>query len=174
MNKLVKALHLYGLKKRWHLYLVNKIYVGTSHFEKKRKLLNSIGYKIGTNTKIVGPIECTGKLIIGENCWIGKNFKINGNGCVTIGNNCDIAPEVTFNTGGHKIGTQDRRAGKDECYTQCVGNGTWIGGRVTIINETSIGNSCVIASCACVTNNVADNLLVGGVPAKVIRCLEND
>ena len=101
-------------------------------------------------------------------------MKINGNGCVIIGNNCDIAPEVTFHTGGHAIGTSDRRAGEGEIYTQSVGHGTWIGGRVTIINQTKIGNLCVVASCACVTKDVADNTLVGGVPAKVIRCFEND
>ncbi len=174
MNELIKALHLYGLKKRWHLYLVNKVYVGTAHFERKRKLLNSIDYNIGANTKIVGPIECTGKLIIGENCWVEKNLKVNGNGCVTIGNNCDIGPEVTFQTDGHEVGAPDRRAGQGVCYNQSVGHGTWIGGRATIINKTSIGNSCIIASCACATKDVADNLIVGGIPAKVIRCLEND
>ena len=69
MSKLIKALHLYGLKKRWHLYFVNKVYVGAETL-KKCKPLNSIGYNIGANTKNVGPIECAGTLIIGENCWI--------------------------------------------------------------------------------------------------------
>lgn len=174
MSRLDKFLHLYGIKKRIYLFIVNKVYVGTKNFEKKRKLLNSIGYEIGVNTKIVGPIECYGKLIIGENCWIGKNLKVNGNGTVTIGDNCDIAPEVTFQTGGHLIGSFERRAGEGRIYNQSVGNGTWIGGRTTILNETHIGNSCVVAGCACVIKNVADNTVVGGVPAKEIRSLNDD
>lgn len=95
LKKICRRIH-----KKWVLFLVNKIYKGTTKFKRKRKLLNSIGYQIGEGSKIVGPIEVTGKLIVGENCWIGKNFKVNGNGTVTIGDNCDIAPEVTFQTGG--------------------------------------------------------------------------
>ena len=151
------------------MFLVNKIYVGTKHFERKRKLLNKIGHRIGEGTKIVGPIECTGTLIVGNNSWIGKNLKINGNGVVIIGNNCDIAPEVTFQTGTHIIGDSNRRAGIGTNCCQKVGNGTWIGVRATIINAVKIGNGCVVAACACVNKDVSDNTVVGGVPARVIK-----
>lgn len=168
LKKICRRIH-----KKWVLFLVNKIYKGTTKFKRKRKLLNSIGYQIGEGSKIVGPIEVTGKLIVGENCWIGKNFKVNGNGTVTIGDNCDIAPEVTFQTGGHAIGNCQRRAGKGKIFNQSVGDRTWIGGRVTILNETEIGKSCVIAGCACVIGDVPDNSLVGGVPARLIRVLDD-
>lgn len=162
-----------AIKKRWVLYWVNKVYKGTAHFKRKRKLLQSIGWKIGEGTKIVAPIEVCGKIIIGDNCWIGKNLRVNGNGTVTIGNNCDIAPEVTFQTGGHKIGSADRRAGDGYIFNQSVGDGSWIGGRATILNNTTIGKSCVVAGCSCVVKDVEDNCLVGGVPAKVIRKLDD-
>lgn len=161
------------VRRKWVMFLVNKVYCGTIKFNRKRKLLNSIGYQIGEGTKIVGPVEISGKLIIGKNCWIGKNLKINGNGVVTIGNDCDIAPEVTFQTGGHFIGSSERRAGKGCIFNQVIGDGCWIGGRVTILNNTTIGNSCVVAGCACVTKDVEDNSLVGGVPAKIIRKLDD-
>jgi len=106
MVDIARLLHLRGVKRRIVFFLVNKVYVGTStrFFETKRRLLNSIGYSIGSGTRVVGPIECYGKLTIGKNCWIGKNLKVNGNGSVFIGDNCDIAPEVTFQTGNHEIG----------------------------------------------------------------------
>lgn len=162
-----------AIKKRWVLYLVNKVYKGTAHFKRKRKLLQSIGWKIGAGTKIVAPIEVCGTIVIGGNCWIGKNLRVNGNGTVTIGDNCDIAPEVTFQTGGHKIGSADRRAGEGCIFNQRVGDGSWIGGRSTILNNTTIGKSCVVAGCSCVVKDVEDNCLVGGVPAKVIRKLDD-
>ena len=176
MSKISSMLHLKGIKYHIFMFLINKVHKGTrtSSFEKKRKLMNALGHQIGEGTKIVGPIECTGTLIVGKNCWIGKNLKVNGNGTVTIGDNCDIAPEVTFQTGGHEIGGPERRAGKGIIYQQSVGNGTWIGGRATILRNAKIGNSCVIAGCACVIEDVPDNTLVGGVPAKVIRCLDHD
>ena len=162
-----------AIKKRWVLYLVNKVYKGTAHFKRKRKLLRSIGWEIGEGTKIVAPIEVSGRVVIGNNCWIGKNLKVNGNGTVIIGNNCDIAPEVTFQTGGHKIGSAGRRAGDGCTFNQNVGDGCWIGGRSTILNNTTIGKSCVVAGCSCVVKDVEDNSLVGGVPAKVIRKLDD-
>lgn len=172
MKKLIRKLR--GLKRRYHLFLINHLYAGTHFFEKKRRLLNSLGYEIGENTKVVGPIECTGTLIVGKNCWLGKNLKVNGNGRVVIGDNVDIGPEVTFQTGGHKIGTADRRAGEGCIFSQSVGSGTWLGGGATILNNTAIGESCVIAGCACVVSDVEANTLVGGVPARLIRRLDDE
>ena len=170
----LKKLHLWGTYKRWVLYRVNVLLVGTKekNFEKKRKLLNRLDqFQIGEGTRIVGPVECYGHLTVGKNCWIGKHLCVNGNGSVTIGDNCDIGPEVTFQTGGHEIGQASRRAGKGLICCQSVGNGTWIGGRSTILNDAAIGEGCVVAGCACVTGDVEPNTLVGGVPAKKLRDL---
>ena len=117
------------------IYAVNRILVGTRYFSAKRRLLQSVGCQIGENTKIVGPIFCTGTLCIGANCWIGRNL--------TVG----------------------------ESYKIAVGNGTWIGGRSTILGNTTIGDGCVVAACACVVGDVEKNVLTGGVPAKKIRDL---
>lgn len=162
-----------SLKSSTVMFLVNHVLVGTRpyFFEPKRKMLNSIGHSIGKGTKVVGPIECYSKLEIGQDCWIGKNLKVNGNGTVKIGNRCDIAPEVTFQTGGHEIGSRERRAGNGLICNQVVGNGVWIGGRSTIIGDVTISDGSVVAGCACVVKDVEENTLVGGVPAKPIRKL---
>ena len=47
-----------------------------------------------------------------------------------------------------------------------------IGGKVTITPGVTIGNNVVIASGAVVTKDIPDNTLVAGVPAKVIKELE--
>ena len=166
---LKKALRL--LKKKLVFSLVNGPLAGTDAFELKRSLLNSIGHTIGDGTKIVGPIFLSGTVVIGDNCWIGRNFSVNGNGKVIIGCDCDVAPDVHFNTGGHAIGLHDRRAGDGEIYTQTIGNGTWIGARSTFVTEITVGEGCMVAACACVTTNIESDCLVGGVPAKVIRKL---
>lgn len=163
-----------SLKSSTVMFLVNHVLVGTRpyFFEPKRKMLNSIGHSIGKGAKVVGPIECYSKLEIGQGCWIGKNLKVNGNGTVKIGNRCDIAPEVTFQTGGHEIGSRERRAGNGLICNQVVGNGVWIGGCSTIIGDVTISDGSVVAGCACVVKDVEENTLVGGVTAKVIRSLE--
>ncbi len=159
------------VKRIFVTFTVNHLLSGVKFFNAKRKLLRSIGIEIGENTKIVGPIYNSASLHIGDNCWIGKNLILNGNGAVYIGNNCDIAPEVTFLTGGHEIGDETRRAGKGQKYTIHVGDGTWIGARSTLLGDISVGKSCMIAACACVTRDIEDNTLCGGVPAKMIRKL---
>ena len=175
-EKFLRFFHLRGIWRCVVLFIVNNVLVGVNpkYFEMKRKLLNSIGFSIGTGTKVVGPIECTGILRVGKDCWVGKNLKVNGNGLVTIGDRCDIAPEVTFQTGGHEIGDAQRRAGKGIISNQYVGNGVWIGGRSTIVGSITVGDSSVVAACACVVKNVDPNTLVGGVPAKIIRRLDDD
>ena len=92
---------------------------------------------------------------------------------MTIGDNCDIAPDVTFLTGGHQMGDHSRRAGKGESYHITVGSGVWIGGRVTLLLNTSIGDGSMIAACACVPKDVPADTLVAGAPAKVVKEFED-
>lgn len=49
------------IKQRIVIYLVNHTLAGTRFFSAKRNLLRSIGYEIGENTKIVGPIHIQGR-----------------------------------------------------------------------------------------------------------------
>ena len=155
------------------MFLVNNILTGTRpcFFDIKRRLLNSIGYKIGEGTKIVGPIYCTGDLSIGKDCWIGTNLHVHGNGIVIIGDSCDLGPEVRFLTGTHEIGPIERRAGKGYNTTIQISSGCWIGGCSTFVNDITIGKSSVIAACALVCKSVEGNTLAGGIPAKAIKKL---
>ncbi len=168
---MAKIKGLRRISRLFKFYLINHIYVGTCFYKKKRKIMKKLGFKIGEGTKIVGPIFCTGQLEIGENCWIGRNFTVNGNGKVVIGDNCDIAPDVSFLTGGHKIGKKERRAGDGESYEIKIGAGSWIGARSTLLGNIEIGTNSVVAACTCVNKNIEPNTLCGGVPAKIIKQL---
>lgn len=160
-----------SVKRMLTLYLVNHILSGTRFFAAKRWLLRHIGWVIGEGSYIVGPVFSSAVLQIGCHSWIGRELTVNGNGTVIIGDNCDIAPGVTFFTGGHQIGNQERRAGLGESYTIKIGDGTWLGGNCTVLGNTYVGSGCVIAACACVTESIPDNTLAGGVPARMIRSL---
>ncbi len=50
-----------------------------------------------------------------------------------------------------------------------IGKNCWIGSKVTILDGVKIGNNCVIASGAVVNKSFDDNLLIGGVPAKILK-----
>lgn len=154
------------------MFLVNNVFAGAYLFEMKRRLLNEIGYFLGEGTKVVGPVFCPGKLKTGSNCWLGKNFTIHGNGTVEIGDNCDIAPNVTFLTGGHGIAPQESGTDESMNYFISVGEGSWIGAGTTIGRNVSIGKGCMIVASSCVMANVPEHTLAGGVPARIIKKLD--
>nr|WP_106783612.1 DapH/DapD/GlmU-related protein [Lysinibacillus timonensis] len=151
------------------LFIINNFLSFTRFFELKRKLLISTGMEIGSNTKIVGPIYFGTdiKVKIGSNCWIGKNLNIDGNGQVEIGDNVDIAPHVIINTGGHKIGDKGRRAGDGVIFNSKIGDGSWIGTNVTIVNGANIGESVVVAAGSVIIEDIRNDTLAAGVPAVV-------
>lgn len=171
---MVSEMKLRTLKRICAMFCVNHIFAGTRFFSVKRKLLRFAGYEIGEGTKVVGPVFCTGKLRIGDNCWIGRDLSVDGNGTVDIDDNCDIAPQVSFLTGGHAVGGPERRAGAGETYSIRVGSGSWIGARATIAKNITIGSGCVIGACGCVVCDIPDHSLACGVPAKVTRELEHE
>jgi acetyltransferase-like isoleucine patch superfamily enzyme len=162
------------IKRKIALIVVNNILCGArpSFFPLKRNILNWGGFQVGTESKVVGPIRSYGILIIGSNVWIGANLTLIGNGTVEIEDNCDIAPGVTFLTGGHEIGDRIRRAGHGITTNIRVRKGSWIGARTTVSGNIEIGEACVVAAGAVVTKNIENNKLIAGVPAKVIRNLE--
>lgn len=155
------------------LWFMNHLLVGNRFWTFKRWILNSIGISVGKGTRIVAPIKvgACGDLSIGENCWIGKNCCIYGNASVFIGNNCDLAPDVSFATGTHHIGTHNRRAGEGYCEQIQIGNGCWVGLRSMILSGVIIGDGTIIGAGAVVTKSFENDVIVAGVPGRVIKKL---
>lgn len=176
MIRLLKSIHLYGTYKGVCTFLINHVFTSMKPFSSNIKcaILRSVGHRIGKGTTIVSPVYIIGKVEIGDACWINRGFTVQGDGLVRIGDNCDIAPDVSFLTGGHQIGTSKRRAGTGEVYTITVGNGCWIGARSTLLGNIVVNDGSVVAACTCVNRDVPENVVVGGVPAKVIRRLDSE
>jgi len=147
-----------------------------SHFYAlKRYLLNHSGIAVAPGGLINGGTRFYGRgpVAVGLQTWIGPNcsFYTHLDAPIWIGNCCDIAPDVSFVTGSHEIGSSDRRAGAGGGKPIHVGDGCWIGTRVTLIGGVRVGRGSVIAAGAVVTEDVPENSLVGGVPARFIRQL---
>jgi maltose O-acetyltransferase len=160
-----------GIKRKIAFFLINRFFCGVKpcYWKIKRNLLNWAGFEVGKGTKIVGPNRIYGNLVIGENTWVGTGLTVHGNGSVIIGDNCDIAPDVTFLTGSHVSGDVERRAGHGCKFIITIKNGTWIGARSTFVGNIEIGKACIVGASALVNKSYKDNILIGGIPSKVIK-----
>ena len=53
-----------------------------------------------------------------------------------------------------------------------LGKKVWVGSNATILQGVTIGDNAVIAAGAVVTKDVPANTIVGGVPARVIKRID--
>ncbi|MES2921885.1 MAG: sugar O-acetyltransferase [Verrucomicrobiota bacterium] len=122
-------------------------------------------------------IESSFKCDYGYNIHLGENFYANFDliildVCkVTIGKNCMIGPRVSIFTAGHPLDAETRVSGLEFGSPVTIGDNVWIGGNVVINPGVRLGNNVVVASGAVVTRDFPDNVVIAGVPAKVIRNL---
>jgi acetyltransferase-like isoleucine patch superfamily enzyme len=83
---------------------------------------------------------------------------------------------VTILTGTHdyyQFGEARKSAHPDNGRDVIIGRGAWIGTGAIIIGPCTIGENSVIGAGAVVTKNVESFTVVGGVPARTIKVIEN-
>ena len=144
--------------------------------EKQYEVLSEILGSVGENVWIAKRFSFDN----GKNIFIGNNFMGNFNLTILdvkevyIGNNVMIGPNTTITTVGHPITPKGRRIHLAQASTIKIGNDVWLGANVTILPGVTIGNNVVIGAGAVVNKDIPDNSLAVGVPAKVIKEIEND
>ncbi|MDE6667077.1 MAG: sugar O-acetyltransferase [Clostridia bacterium] len=111
----------------------------------------------------------------GQNITVGKNVFINSGCCfqdqggIEIGDNALIGQQVVIATLNHDLSPEKR--GSMLPAPVKIGNGVWIGAHATILSGVTIGNGAVVAAGAVVTKDVPENVVVGGIPAKIIKVI---
>jgi maltose O-acetyltransferase len=108
------------------------------------------------------------KITIGNHSHVGKETLLEGAAEITIGDWCQIANNVIITTGNHVI-DGGLYYGRNELGAVEIGNNVWIASNAIICPGVKIGNNSVIAAGAVVTKDVASNVMVGGVPARIIK-----
>jgi maltose O-acetyltransferase len=108
---------------------------------------------------------------------VGKNFYAN-HGCtildcnrIIIGNNCLLAPHVCISAATHPLEVERRAKGEEFAAPITIGDNVWIGANATICPGVTLGNGVVVGAGAVVTKSFPDNVVVGGVPAKILKTL---
>lgn len=141
----------------------------------RRCMLNEITNKllfIGKNVIIKDEVMFINpnKISINDNSMIGERSYLRGGGNIVIGKSCQIANNVIIVTTNHLLNT-DLYHGNIENKDVIIGDNVWIGSGAKIMPGVKIGNNSIVGAGAVVTKNVEANVLVGGIPAKIIKKL---
>lgn len=111
----------------------------------------------------------------GFNIEVGKNFFANYN-CtildvakVTIGDNCQMAPNVAIYTAGHPVHPDSRNSAYEYGISVTIGDNCWIGGNSVICPGVHIGSNVIIGAGSVVTRDIPDWSIAAGNPCRVIR-----
>ena len=146
-------------------------------WDERSCLIKKILGKTGENIDIQAPFHCD----YGYNIEVGENFFANYNlvildvGKVKIGNNAQLAPNVSIYTAGHPIHPDSRNSGYEYGIDITIGDNVWIGGNTCIMPGVKIGKNVVIGAGSVVTKDIPDDVIAFGNPCKVVRKItEND
>jgi len=142
----------------------------------REKVVRELFGACGENVTICPGFACDN----GLNIRVGDDFLANFNvtildiAPVNIGSHVMIAPNVLITTVGHPLSPAGRRAHQGIAKPANIGDDVWIGANAVILPGVNIGNNVVIAAGAVVNRDVPANCVVGGVPARKIKDIEND
>lgn len=160
-----------------------KIFVGNNfNIEDNVEIdaLSEFGIKCGDNVKIgKGSIlKCSGSLKdmgkgfeCGSNVYFGNNSFFGAAGGIKIGNDIISGQNVRFHSENHKYNNTKLLIRLQGVTRQGIeiGDNCWIGSGVTILDGVRIGSGIVIAANSLINKNIPDNVVVGGIPCKILK-----
>lgn len=125
----------------------------------KRAIRN--GMRVGAGCRFLGPHD------FGSEPYL-----------IEIGNNVTVSSDVSFinHDGGTAVikRINPDKYGKIIKYGKIkVGNNCFIGSRTIIMPGVTIGSNCVIGAGSIVTRNIPDNSVAVGIPARVLKKLDD-
>lgn len=177
--------------------LLNKIFTGfiSSSFRKIGEnctidlsvKFNGMKYiEFGNNVTICKNVDLTAwnlhngqhynpRIILGNNVSIGKNAHITAINEIIIKDNVLLGKFITITDNSH--GDTDYESLQiPPTKRNVLSNGkvlinenVWIGDKVTILPNVIIGKNSIIGANSVVVNNIPDNCVAVGIPAKVIK-----
>ena len=129
---------------------------------------------IGDNSKIgtYSILEDRGGFVtIGKRSSINSFSVLYGHGGLTIGDDCIFATGLISVPAEH-VFDDPARPIRDQGETKqgiTIGNGVWMGARVTVLDGVTIGDGAVIGAGSVVTRDIPPFSVAVGVPARVMR-----
>lgn len=127
---------------------------------------------IGNNTTICTPLSGISfdHVTMGDNVYINANCLMMARGGITIENDVMIAANVQLISNNHDEYNRQILT----CKEINIKKGVWIGAGATIMPGVTVGKYAIVGAGAIVTKDVPDYSVVVGVPARVIKTLDEN
>lgn len=166
------------MRESFFLALANRMPRGRVGIRARRELLRLAGLGLYGKVVILGPVTIVpvggGKNIrIGDRTFLNSNVRFASRGGITIGSFVQIAANVSFETASHAITFEPGRARENTYAAIVVEDHVWIGSSAIILPGVTIGRGAVVAAGAVVHRDVEPGTVVGGVPARFIRAVDD-
>lgn len=123
------------------------------------------GFKLGSAVRLLN----TDRLEIGDNVYIARGCWLNCYGGIYIGDEVVLSPYIVISTLVHGFKNGSTYGAPSDIGPVHIGRGSWLAAHVSVRAGVTIGSGVLVAANAAVVKNVPDNVIIGGVPAKVIK-----
>lgn len=138
----------------------------------RERLSQIIDSPIDESTTIFVPFHTNfGKhIVLGKNVFINHGCSFLDLGGIVIEDDALIGPKVCIITENHPIHPSNRKS--LDLKAVLIRCNAWIGANSTILPGVTVGENAIVAAGSVVTKDVAANTIVGGVPAKKIKDID--
>jgi len=116
-------------------------------------------------------VDYGSNITIGARTFVNYNLTALDVAAITIGEDCQIGPNVQLLTPTHPLEPEPRRDKLEAARPIAIGNNVWLGGGVIVLPGVSIGDNSVIGAGAVVTKDVPADVVAVGNPARAVRTL---
>ena len=121
--------------------------------------------RLGRNITFYNPI----KIVLGNDIYIAYGNWFSAGEKITVHDEVIIGPYNVFASSNHTKSNGSFRDGDAIEKPIVIGEGTWIGAHCTITAGCSIGAGCLVAANSSVVSTFKEDVMLAGVPAKIIK-----
>ncbi|WP_394436929.1 sugar O-acetyltransferase [Streptomyces sp. SGAir0957] len=138
-----------------------------------RPLLGELLGFAGEGVEVRPPlyVDYGSNISIGARTFVNYHLTALDVAAITIGEDCQIGPNVQLLTPTHPLEPQPRRDKLEAARPITVGDNVWLGGGVIVCPGVSIGDNSVIGAGSVVTRDIPANVVAVGSPARPVRAL---